>query len=44
MGKHSLAKTAFDTFTRQYKTIYGEDFGKDFQQVVESWPDPGPHS
>jgi len=44
MGKHSLAKTAFDTFVRQYKTIYGEDFGKDFQQVVESWPDPGPHS
>ncbi|WP_431210369.1 hypothetical protein ACQ86N_30705 [Puia sp. P3] len=43
MGKHSLAKTAFDTFTRQYKTIYGEDFGRDFQQVVESWPDPGTH-
>ncbi|MBS1603384.1 MAG: galactose oxidase [Bacteroidetes bacterium] len=43
MGKHSLAKTAFDTFVRQYKTIYGEDFGKDFQQVVESWPDPASH-
>jgi DNA-binding SARP family transcriptional activator len=35
-GKHSLAKAAFDNFVRQYKTIYGEDYGKDFQQILES--------
>ena len=35
-GKHSLAKAAFDNFVRQYKTIYGEEYGKDFQQLMES--------
>ena len=34
-GKHSLAKNAFDGFTRQYRTIYGEDYGKDFQTLLE---------
>lgn len=34
-GKHSLAKNAFDNFTRQYRTIYGEDYGKDFQTLLE---------
>jgi DNA-binding SARP family transcriptional activator len=34
-GKHSLAKNAFDNFTRQYRTIYGEDYGKDFQTLLD---------
>jgi len=34
-GKHSLAKAAFDNFVRQYKTIYGEEYGKDFQELLE---------
>jgi len=34
-GKHSLAKNAFDGFTRQYRTIYGEDYGKDFQTLLD---------
>jgi len=38
-GKHSLAKHAFDGFTRQYRTIYGEDYGKDFQTLLEDQND-----
>ena len=38
-GKHSLAKNAFDGFTRQYRTIYGEDYGKDFQTLLEDQHD-----
>lgn len=36
LGKHSLAKNAFDGFTRQYKSIYGEDFEKTLQSILES--------
>lgn len=35
LGKHSLAKTAFENFTREYRNIYGEDFGKDFNVILE---------
>jgi DNA-binding SARP family transcriptional activator len=35
-GKHSLAKAAFDNFVRQYKTLYGEEYGKDFQQTLDA--------
>lgn len=35
-GKHSLAKQAFEKFSKQYKAIYGEDFGRDFQSVLDS--------
>lgn len=35
-GKHSLAKNAFESFAKEYKAIYGEDFGRDFQSILES--------
>jgi two-component SAPR family response regulator len=35
-GKHSLAKAAFDNFVRQYKTLYGEEYGRDFQQMLDA--------
>lgn len=35
-GKHSLAKAAFDNFVRQYKTLYGEEYKKDFQELLEA--------
>lgn len=34
-GKHSLAKSTFENFIREYKTIYGEEFKKDFHAVIE---------
>lgn len=34
LGKHSLAKNAFDTFVKDYREIYGEDFKKDFNSVL----------
>ncbi|WP_183576831.1 galactose oxidase [Mucilaginibacter sp. X5P1] len=34
LGKHSLAKKAFDTFVKDYREIYGEDFKKDFNSVL----------
>jgi DNA-binding SARP family transcriptional activator len=36
VGKHSLAKAAFDSFIQKYKLIYGEEYGKNFQEVLES--------
>lgn len=35
LGKHSLAKTRFETFKKDYKAIYGEDFRKSFQDILE---------
>ncbi len=35
LGKHSLAKGAFENFRKEYKVIYGEEFGKDFQAILE---------
>jgi DNA-binding SARP family transcriptional activator len=35
-GKHSLAKQAFEKFSKEYKAIYGEDFGRDFQSVLDN--------
>jgi len=35
LGKHSLAKNTFENFIKEYKTIYGEDFKKDFHSVLE---------
>jgi hypothetical protein len=34
LGKHSLAKTKFETFNKDYKVIYGEEFKKSFQEVL----------
>ncbi|MFD1139856.1 galactose oxidase [Larkinella insperata] len=36
LGKHSLAKTALETFSREYSRIYGEEFRKDMPEVLHS--------
>lgn len=36
LGKHSLAKTTFENFAREYNRIYGEDFRKDMPEVLHS--------
>lgn len=36
LGKHSLAKKAFDVFIKEYRLIYGEDFNKNFNQIIQS--------
>ncbi|WP_214227555.1 galactose oxidase [Pedobacter sp. B4-66] len=35
LGKHSLAKTKFETFNKEYKAIYGEEFKHSFQEILE---------
>lgn len=35
LGKHSLAKEAFENFCREYKAIYGKDFQQDFNSILE---------
>lgn len=35
LGKHSLAKKVFENFRKEYKNIYGEDFIKDFQTILD---------
>lgn len=35
LGKHSLAKHTFENFIKEYKTIYDEDFKKDFHAILE---------
>lgn len=35
LGKHSLAKTAYENFLREYHNIYGENFKKDFNTILE---------
>jgi DNA-binding SARP family transcriptional activator len=35
LGKHSLAKNAFENFNKEYKAIYGEDFERGFQSILE---------
>lgn len=34
-GKHGLAKNAYLTFSKNYKALYGESFGFDYQYFVE---------
>ncbi len=34
LGKHSLAKDTFEHFKREYKNIYGENFTKDFAEIL----------
>lgn len=34
LGKHSLANTAFTAFKKEYTSIYGEDFKKDFHDIL----------
>lgn len=35
LGKHSLAKKAFDVFIKDYRSLYGEDFNKNFNQIIQ---------
>jgi DNA-binding SARP family transcriptional activator len=35
IGKHSLAKNAFENFNKEYKAIYGETFERDFHSILE---------
>lgn len=34
LGKHSLARAAFENFVRDYRKLYGEDYQPDFQQTI----------
>lgn len=34
LGKHSLAKSIFEKFNKEYKAIYSESFGKSFQEIL----------
>ncbi|REA62879.1 galactose oxidase [Dyadobacter luteus] len=36
LGKHSLAKTTYENFAREYSRIYGEDFQMDMPEVLLS--------
>lgn len=33
-GKHSLAKTWYDHFVKEYKTLYSENYPKTFEEVI----------
>jgi DNA-binding SARP family transcriptional activator len=35
LGKHSLAKSTFENFAKEYKLIYLEDYPKDFPTILE---------
>ncbi|GAB4039359.1 hypothetical protein GCM10028774_40500 [Spirosoma jeollabukense] len=35
MGKHTLAKNAFEKFARDYKIIYGEDYRQSFSAIMD---------
>jgi DNA-binding SARP family transcriptional activator len=35
LGKHSLAKSTFQTFNKEYVALYGEEFKKDFHTILE---------
>ena len=35
IGKHSLAKNTFENFNKEYSTIYGEPFRRDFNSILE---------
>jgi len=34
LGRHTLAKSAFEKFTKEYSLIYGEDFDKSFRIIM----------
>jgi DNA-binding SARP family transcriptional activator len=36
LGKHSLAKSAFEIFLKEFKNLYGEEFKKNFHTVLVS--------
>jgi len=34
LGRHSMAKAAFEKFTREYQQMYGEEFQQSFQEII----------
>lgn len=34
LGRHSMAKAAFEKFTREYHQMYGEEFQQSFQELI----------
>jgi hypothetical protein len=34
LGRHSMAKTAFEKFIKEYQQMYGEEFKQTFQEVI----------
>jgi two-component SAPR family response regulator len=36
LGKHSLAKSTYESFLKEYKLIYDEDFKKNFHMILEN--------
>ncbi|TDX02064.1 Kelch repeat-containing protein [Dinghuibacter silviterrae] len=36
LGKHSLAKQAYTSFVKEYQQLYGENFKKDFQSILNA--------
>lgn len=34
LGKHSLARNTYDSFCREYNTLYGEAFAKEFNSIL----------
>jgi len=36
LGKHSLAKSTFEIFLKEFRTLYGEEFKKNFHVILES--------
>ena len=36
LGKHTLAKSSYEKFVKDYKAIYGVDFEKSFQSIIEA--------
>ena len=35
MGKHSMAKATFEKFSKEYKTMYGEDYKNKFPDILK---------
>jgi hypothetical protein len=35
LDKHLSAKSTFEIFCKEYRTMYGEEFGKDFHEILE---------
>ena len=34
LGKHSLAKETFESFSKEYKILYDEEFKKTFHDMI----------
>ena len=36
LGKHSLAKSTYDQFIKEYKILYDEDYGTSFNELIDN--------